>query len=181
MECLRNRINLKLVMNPMRAKKLIARPTFQRFDIINKDLTSITMTKDKVLRNRQIYLGFSILDLSKITMYRFYYRQIIAKYRNKAKLTYTDTDSFVYLIETKNIYDDMSANNDAFDIFRIPTHPLNSKKNAKALGKFRDECNSLQPHEFIGLSKMYSLKLPDGRIKNSKWSVKIACAPEFEA
>ena len=37
MECLRNRINLKLVTNPIRAKKLIARPTFQRFDIINKD------------------------------------------------------------------------------------------------------------------------------------------------
>ena len=39
MECLRNRINLKLVTNPIRGKKLIARPTFQRFDIINKDLT----------------------------------------------------------------------------------------------------------------------------------------------
>ena len=58
MECLRNRINLKLVTNPIRAKKLIARPTFQRFDIINKDLTSITMMKDKVLLNRPIYLCF---------------------------------------------------------------------------------------------------------------------------
>ena len=37
MKCLRNRINLKLVTKPIRAKKLIARPTFQRFDIINKD------------------------------------------------------------------------------------------------------------------------------------------------
>ena len=76
---------LKLVTNSIRAKKLIARPTFQRFDIINKDLTSITMMKDKVLLNRLIYLGFSILDLSKITMYRFHYQQIVAKYGSKAK------------------------------------------------------------------------------------------------
>ena len=68
MECHRTRINLKLVTNPIRSKKLIARPKFQRFDIINKDLTSITMMKEKILLNRPIYLSFSILDLSKITM-----------------------------------------------------------------------------------------------------------------
>ena len=163
MKCLRNRINLKLVTNTIRAKKLIARHTFQRFDIMNKDLTSITMMKDKVLLNRPIYLGFSILDLSKITIYQ----QIIAKYGRKVKFAYTDTDSFVYLIETKNIYDDIAANIDAFDTSDYPTtHPLHSKKNAKKLGEFKDECNSLQPHEFIGLrSKMYSLKLPNSRIK----------------
>ena len=139
MECLRNRINLKLVTNPIRAKKLIARPTFQLFDIINKDLTSITMMKDKVLLNRPMYLGFSILDLSKITMYRFHYQQIISKYGIKAKLTYTDTDSFVYLIETNNIYDDMAANIDAFNTAEyLTTHPLHLKKNAKTLGKFKD-------------------------------------------
>ena len=53
-------------------------------------------------------------------MYRFHYQQIVAKYGNKAKLTYTDTESFVYLIETKNIYDDMAANIDTFRHFRIP-------------------------------------------------------------
>ena len=100
-------------------------------------------------------------------MYRFHYQQIIAKYGNKAILTYTETDISVYLIETKNIYDDMAANIDAFDTSEYPTtYPLHSKKNAKTLGKFKDECNSLQPHEFIELrSKMYSLKLPNGRIK----------------
>ena len=90
------------------------------------------MIKDKVLLNRPIYLGFSILDLSKITMYRFHYQQIVAKYGSKAKLAYTDTDSFVYLIETKNIYDDMAANIDAFDTSDYPkTHPLHSKRMPK--------------------------------------------------
>ena len=82
-------------------------------------------------------------------------------------MAYTDTDGFVYLVETKNIYDDMTANNSAFDTSEYQTtHPLHSKKNANTLGKFKDECNSLPPHEFIGFrSKMYSLKLPNGRIK----------------
>ena len=107
--------------------------------IINKDLTSITKMKDKVLLNRPIYLGFSILDLSKITMYRFHYQQIVAKYGCKeAKLAYTDTGSFVYLIETKNIYDDMAAHIDAFDTSDFPkTLPLHSKENAKPWGSLK--------------------------------------------
>ena len=102
------------------------------------------MIIDKVFLNRTIYLGFCILELSKITMYRFPYQKIIAKYGKKAKLAYTHTDSFVYLFDTRNIYDDMAANIDAFDTSEYPTtHPLHSKKNAKTLGKFKDECNSL--------------------------------------
>ena len=58
MEYLRNRINLKLVTNPIRAKKLIARPTFQRFDIINNDLTSIAMMKDKYFSTDRYILAF---------------------------------------------------------------------------------------------------------------------------
>ena len=82
------------------------------------------MMKDKVLLYRPIYLGFCILDLSKITLYRFHYQPIVAKYGSKVKLAYTDTDSFVYLIETKNIYDDMAANIDAFNTSEYPiTHP----------------------------------------------------------
>ena len=61
----------------------------------------------------------------------------------------------------------MAININTFDTSEYPTaYPLHSKKNAKTLGKFKDECNFLQPHYFIGFrSKMYSLKLPKGRIK----------------
>ena len=47
-------------------------------------------------------------------MYHFQYEQIVAKYGYKAKLTYTNTDSFLYLIEMKNIIEDMAANIDLF-------------------------------------------------------------------
>ena len=92
------------------------------------------MMKDKVLINRQIYLGFSILYRSKIIMYHFVYEKIVAGCGSKAKLAYTDTDSFVYLTETKNMYDDMAANIDDFDTSDYPaTHPWHSNKNAKSL------------------------------------------------
>ena len=160
-ECLWNRINLKLVTNSIRVKKLIARPSFQRFDIINKDFTSITMMKDKVLLNRPTYLGFSILDLSKITMYRFHYQQIVAKYGSKAKLVYTDTDNFVYLIETKNIYDDMAANIDAFDTSDYPKiHPLHAKENSKTLENFKDESSSLHLFSHMKLSDFEASCIP---------------------
>ena len=69
-------------------------------------------------------------------MYHFHYQQIVAKYDSKVKLAYTDTDSFVYLIETKNIYDDKAAKIKPFDTSEFPTtHPLHSKKNAKTLVK----------------------------------------------
>ena len=63
----------------------------------------------------------------------------------------------------------MAANIDVFDTSDYPAiHTLHSKKNAKTLGKYKDECNSLQPQEFIGLqSKRYSLALPNGRIKST--------------
>ena len=83
------------------------------------------MMNDKVHLNRPIYLGFSILDLSNITIYHFHYQQIIAKYGSKAKLAYTDSDSFVYIVETKNIYDDIMVNISAFYTSVYPTtHPL---------------------------------------------------------
>ena len=92
--------------------------------------------KDTVLLNRPIYLGFSILNLSKITMYRFHYQKIVAKYGNKAKLTYTNTDSFVYLIETKNIYDDMAANIDAFDTSEYSTSaPVTLQEERQNIGE----------------------------------------------
>ena len=100
-------------------------------------------------------------------MYRFHYQKITAKYGSKAKLAYTDTYSFVYLMKTGNIHDDMAANIDAFDTSDYPAaHPFISGKNAKILCKFKDECISLQPDKFIELrKKTYSLKLPNSLIK----------------
>ena len=182
MECPRTKINLKLVTNPIRATKLIARPTFQRFDIIHKNVTSITAMEDKVLLNRPIYLGFSILDLSNITMYRFHYQPIIAKYGSKAKLAYTDTDSFAYWIETKIIYDDMAANISAFDTSKYPkTHQLQSRKDAETLGSFRMSVIFFS-HTNYRTSKqdVFSEASTQSYQDRSQGCFKIPCTKEFE-
>ena len=49
---------------------------------------------------KPLYLGISILDISKILLYKFWYYYINPKYGDRAKLSYTDTDSFIIYIKT---------------------------------------------------------------------------------
>ena len=114
------RIDLELVTNPTRAKKLIAKSTTQHWDIITGNLVVIKKQKPKIVVDRPIYLGFCILDLSKIVMYQFHYETILPKYGSLAKLAYTDTDSFIYHIQTPDLYKDMAENLDAYDTFDYP-------------------------------------------------------------
>ena len=58
--------------------------------------------------NKPIYLGLSILELSKITMYEFWYDYVKVKYEDRARLCYMDTDSFVLNVRTKDFYRDIS-------------------------------------------------------------------------
>ena len=54
------------------------------------------MKKTQMLMNKPVYLGLSILELSKIVMYEFWYDYVKSKYGEKAKLCYMDIDS-VYM------------------------------------------------------------------------------------
>ena len=79
-------------------------------------------------------------------MYKFYYDEIMSKYGSRAKMVYIDTDSFIYHIQTPDLYKDMADNLDAYDTFDYSVdHPLHSQTNAKVLGKMKDECSSLSP------------------------------------
>ena len=60
--------------------------------------------------NKPVPLRFSILELSKILMFEFWYDQIKPKYGKKAKLYYMDTDSFIVYIKTDDIYKDIAVN-----------------------------------------------------------------------
>jgi len=114
-------------------------------------------------------VGFSILEISKLIMYEFYYDYLKPKYLDRCKLLFTDTDSFCCHIQTEDLYKDMAENIELFDNSNFEqTHPLYTKTNHRIVGKFKRETGSLVPLEFVGnRSKMYSLLVPH-KFKESK-------------
>ena len=66
------------------------------------------MKKTEIVMNKPVYLGISILELSKILMYEFWYDYVKPKYSEKAKLCYIDTDRFIVYIQTDDIYKDIT-------------------------------------------------------------------------
>ena len=66
------------------------------------------MKKTKLRLNKPIYLGMSIIDISKTLMYEFWYDFIKPKYQNNAKLYYLDTDSFIIHNKSEHIYKDIA-------------------------------------------------------------------------
>ena len=66
------------------------------------------MKKTKVKINQPVYLGMSILDISKMLMYEFWYDYIKPKYGDRVKLLYMDTDSFVIDNIPEDFYEDIA-------------------------------------------------------------------------
>ena len=141
MENLRKRVNVELVNTEKRVKKLTAKPTFQAFKIFHEDLAAMHMKKVKIVLNRPTYVGFCILDISKLLMYDFHYNHMKVNYGEGVKLLFTDTDSLCYEIHTNDIYSDMATHIEFYDTSDYPSnHPLYSNVNKKVLGKMKDEC-----------------------------------------
>ena len=76
--------------------------------------------------NKPIYLGLSILEISKILMYEFWYDYMKPKYDNDVKLCYMDTDSFIMNIKTNDFYEDMA--NDVENRFDTSNHEVNRSR-----------------------------------------------------
>ena len=168
MENIRNRVNVKLVNTEERLKKLSARPNYKSCKIFNENLISVHMKKTSLTMNKPVYLGMCILDLSKTIMYDFHYNYIKPKYGAKAKLLFTDTDSFLYEIETEDFYKDISGDvKDRFDTSDYKEdHPsgIPTGINKKVLGMFKDEAVGKNIKEFVGLrAKLYSFIMEDGK------------------
>ncbi|XP_034266860.1 uncharacterized protein LOC117661806 [Pantherophis guttatus] len=160
-ENLRKRVNVKLVRANEEKKlwSLIASPAFAQANIFDDDLVAIQVHKSHLVLNRPIYVGMSILDLSKYLMYDFYYNKMKAQYGECCQLLYTDTDSLLLEIQTENVYEDMITQADLYDTSNYPKdHSLHSITNKKVLGKMKDECAGVAIAEYVGLHpKMYSI------------------------
>jgi len=156
----RKQVNIQLVNNEKQLLRLTAKPGFKSFKIFSDYLAAVQCVKENILLNKPIYVGFTILELSKCLMYNFHYNVIKKQYGDGAKLLFTDTDSLCYNIKTIDIYQDMKKCEEEYDFSDYPkTHMLFNESNKKVVGKFKDETNSVPIEEFVGLrTKMYSLK-----------------------
>ena len=109
------------------------------------------MNKTKVKMNKLIYLGLSILEISKILMYEFWYDYMKPKHNDNIKLCYMDTDSFVMNIKT--IFDTSN-----YEVNR----PLPTGTNKKVTGLMKDELGGKIITEFVTLRpKTYSYLIDD--------------------
>ena len=97
MQNLRKRISIKLINNAKDYVKCVSKPNFISQKIFDKIFVAIHQIKSVLTLNRPIHVGFSILDLSKLLMYKFHYEYVKNKF--DAKLLFTNTDSLVYEIK----------------------------------------------------------------------------------
>ena len=161
MENVRNHIDFELVSTQERMQKCINNPTYNNSHIINDELVGVAKIKNELLLNKPIYVGMSILDLSKVHMYSFFYDVLKAKYEKNIRLIYTDTDSYVLQTFTEDIYDDWKDLSEYMDFSGYDKkHPCYDPTNKKVLGKFKDEMDGKVITNFIALRpKMYCLKV----------------------
>ena len=108
MESIRKHRDIKLVTTDKKRNKLVSEPNHHTMNYISEDLSIIEMNKTKVKMNKPIYLGLSILDISKILMYELWYDYMKLIYKNKVKSCYMDTDSLIMNIKTNDFYKEIS-------------------------------------------------------------------------
>ena len=168
-ENLRKRIDVRLVNKAEDFLKYTSRPTYITHKIFGKDYAAIHDIKPVLILNKPIYVGFTVLDLSKWKMYDFRYNFI--KKNFNAELLLTDTDSLTYEIKSESIYEEWK------DFFEFSNYSKDSNffDETKVISKMKAEFGGVIVDEFVGLkSKMYSMKKIDGKEYNTAKGVSIA-------
>ena len=112
---LRKRIKLRIVKNETDIIKHISKPSYVSHKIFDKTLVAIYEKKICLTLNKAIYVGFTVLEISKLAMYAFHY-DFMKKIFNHFKLLFTDTDSFYYEICNENHYEKFYEHRQYFDL-----------------------------------------------------------------
>ena len=167
MENVRNRLKIKFIKKDD-YREIIKQQSKLTFNGIHKsyeNCDSYTFKQNEVLMDKPIYLGFTVLELSKLHMYETYYDKLQPYFgQENIQLHYVDTDAFVLSLNTKDIIKDLKNLGDIFDFSNLDkNHELYSNKNEKVIGKFKIETpKSIWIDEFVCLrSKMYAFKCGD--------------------
>ena len=163
-ENVRKHSNIKFVTTDEKRNKPVSEPNFHTINCISENLSIIEMKRTKVQMNKPIYLGLSILEISKLSMYEFWYEYVTLKYGDSVKLCYMDTDSFIINIKTKDFYKDIANYVEKrFDTSNYEVdRPLSTGNNKKVIGLMKDELGGRIITEFSALRpKTYSYLTDD--------------------
>ena len=149
-----------------KGSKLVSEPSYHTINLISENLSIIEMKKTKVEMSKPVYLGLSILEISKILMYEFWYGYVKPKYNDNVRLCYMDTDSFIMNIKTNDFYKDIFDDVDnRFDTSNYEVkRPSLMGKNKKVIGLMKDELGGEIITEFVTLRpKTYSYSTDDSK------------------
>src|SRR6185437_2273514 len=136
--------------------KQICKPSFKYARQLGNTLVGSHMGKATITLNKPIIVGASVLGLSKLLMYHFWYGYVKERYGNKAQLGYIDTDSFIFQVETEDIYKDMAERPDLFDL-----------NDSKTIGLFKDETlDNVITESYYIRAKSYHYVLADKSTKS---------------
>jgi len=160
MENVRGRTDIRAIMDKDELLKLTRQPYYNQNHIISEDLVLVQMKKRECKLDKPIYVGASVLDLSKLHMQYFWYDVLKKGFGEKVSLLFTDTDSLCFELKTKHNWEyHMNYIKDELDLSNLKGK-YQDNTNKKVLGKFKCETEGKVIEEFIGLRpKMYSLKL----------------------
>jgi len=169
LENIRNRVDVRLRTSKKSAEKLVPKPNYERTTIFSEDLIAVHMKKTELVFNKPVYLGMSILDISKTLMNDFHNNYMKVKYVDDCKRLMTDTDSLMYEVKTKDFYKDIREDvQERFDTSSFPQNLSSGilRMNKKVPGMFKDECGGEFILEFCGLrAKLYAFKKDGGEEK----------------
>ena len=159
-ESKRNRLIVDIVRNAEELQNLSRKKRFSSIKIIDQHLVSVTSKPVNINWDKPTIVGATILDLAKFYMFQFHNN--IIKKNFDATLLYSDTDSFLYEIRSKDLYNEIEKNHELrnqFDFSNLPaTHPLYTNENLRVTLKFKDEFAGEIIQEYVGLKpKLYSI------------------------
>lgn len=175
-ENVKQRINVRIVTSPETLRRLVSKPSFQAVRVFDNNLAAVQLFRNSVKLNKPIAVGYSVLELSKLKMYEFWYDVLLTEFKDyTVSLLMSDTDSFLVHIEGESVNQNsieqiLYKNRGKFDFSKLEdTHPLKDNANRQIPGKMKLQLPNAVIMEAVVLSsKCYSILTNRGSLTAMK-------------
>ena len=159
----RKQSDIKYIQNGPQALSMLNSPYTRGYTIVSETLMIFEQTKKKITLDRPIQIGITILELAKLCMFTYYHNVLKRSFSDRVKLLYTDTDSFVLELRTRDLLADLKAISHTLDTSNFPKEnhylsELHTNDNNSELFYFYSEVGADEIVAFVALrAKVYSL------------------------